>query len=51
MQRIDQVSQDTAKLSICRTVRTEILCVSVFVWFLRGQGQDLCVWGGDCKNQ
>lgn len=41
MQQIDQVSQDTAKLSICRTVHTgECVRVSVFVWFLHGQGQD-----------
>lgn len=41
MQQIDQVSQDTAKRSIHRTVQTgECVSVCVFVWFLlRGQGQ------------
>lgn len=41
MQQIDQVSQDTTELSICRTVHTgECGCVRARVWFLRGRGQD-----------
>lgn len=34
MQQIDQISQGTAKISICRTVHTgECVCMCVFVWF------------------
>lgn len=48
MQQIDQVSQDTAKLSICRTVH-----IGQCVCFLHkaGSGLVLCVWGSEYKNQ